>query len=620
MLKINRCLGVIIVIVTSFFLIQSGTAYAENKPLTSSESSSQTLGNLDNVGGGKSKLNDNENTNKKSVSEAVAEDTGIDKKVAQGYLDKQDMDNINDKLLFNYKPYHKDAKAFDFSTNAAHVLSDLFSSINRDIVYGVFDKALSLLFNLTNVQNSTNALFKATSSYNKAFWNNKAFKQLVYLAFSIGILWAFIKQVRDRGGFKVIVLIIAYLIFGSAWIAGGGTVLEKVNNMTSTAEVVAFQATSSTDNPIQTDNFQSAIRYQYFNQAIARPFYLVNFNKTENKDINTKKMGDPIDFIRGAVATSDDVPDKNPNMTEDGKRSWYQVMVSLVSPATSTFYGIPLFFIGLFNIALQFGSVAIYFFAPFAVLISLFPKYARSGIKTAIGAVFLLFAKIFLIFGIVLLNWVQGFTDKLIPVTDSGSVILNAALYITLMMLLWKNKGRIFAALTGSGVVGRMADKAHVRQPYEEMKRSAKNAKDSVVNGRRRVQKAKGNYRKTKKWAKEKFGDGEKEPETNPTNRRFIDLDEARKNSETRRLARQQLLDGIASLDEQPNDNGKNGNSKKRSIFGGQGNSNGSEDKDHQKRQAARSFVLQRKEYTGNNIERDEGNKGRTRTTRTHGV
>ncbi|GAK31930.1 ABC-type antimicrobial peptide transport system, permease component [Weissella oryzae SG25] len=623
MLKLNKFLGVVIVIIASIFLLQSSVS-ANNNDFAVKDSS-KTIGDISNTGGEKSELNNNENSNKKSLPEAKADDKGLNKKEVIKHYSSQDMDYINEKMLSNYKPYHQEPdNALDFSTNAAHVLADLFSSINRDLVYVVFDKALSLLFNLTNVQNSTNSLFNKTSKFNGSFWNNEAFKNIVYIAFGVGILWAFIMQAKNHGGIKSIAMIIAFLIFGSAWIAGGGAALQKVNNLTSTAEVTAFQATSSVSSTTQVNDFQQALRFQYFQQAIERSFYLENFNKTKNENIDTKKMGDPIDFIRGAVETSDDIPDKNPNMNKDGKKSWYQVMIALISPVTSIAYGIPLFTIGLFNIGLQFLSVALYFFAPFAILISLLPKYATSGIKTALAAVAVLLGKIFLVFGIMLLNWIQGFSDAVIPPTDSGSAILNAALYIVLILLLWKNKGRIFGAITGSRVVENVAEKAHVRKPINEMKQQYDKAKRKVWNGRRRVNKARKKYNKFKK----RFEDDEDDPETPRTPQRHADPDETKRAEQKRQAARKWLDEDSESHGQHQNyrtdHNGVTvpNNSRPTTVnygkFGGNSGDYDEAKKANMQRRAARSFVLKKTEYDGSKVTRNESKK--RRTNRVHEV
>ncbi|GAK30783.1 putative membrane protein [Weissella oryzae SG25] len=603
---LNRCLGVIVILVTSIFLFQNSVYANDSNPFANTEKS-ETVGNITDNGGKNSEFNDNKNTNTKSISEVKDEAKGFDKQEVLKHLNNQDIDYINTNLLSNYQPYHQKEGSFDFSTTAAHIFADLFTSINKDVIYMVFDKALALLFDLTNVQNSTNDLFKQTTTFSTSFFNNKAFKQFIYLAFAVGILTVFIRQLRNHGGFKAIFLLLAAFILGSAWIAGGGIVLEKVNNITSTAEITAFQATSSNSNVTQVSDFQQALRYQFFKQAIERPFYLENFNTTENKSIDTKKMGDPIDFIRGAVDnSSDDVPDKNPNMQKDGKKSWYQFIIALISPVTSLAYGIPLFTIGLFNIGLQFASVVIYFFAPFAILISLIPKYAASGVKTAISAVGVLFGKVFLIFGIVLLNWVQGFADHLVPPTDSGSSILNAVFYVTLLWLIWKNKGRIFGTITGSHVAERIADKTHARKPYEEMKKTYGNVKDKVDSGRKKARKAQGDYQKAKKWAEKKFGKYDYEEQSEPRSQQSnSDPDEARTSEEVRQRARNRDRNSGNNKPDKQEATAKN--------YAGRTDTSEVQRAKRQ-RQAARSFTLHKPEYNNHDIKRDERNKSRIRS------
>lgn len=598
------------IIIASIFLLQS-SVYADDTAFSSS-SSSQTIGDITTSGGTNSEFNDNENTNKKSVSEVQADDKGIDKDEVNKHYQEKDIDYMNAKVLSNYKPYYKDAGITDFSRNAAHVLAELFSSINRDIIYTLFDKALSVLFNLTNIQNSTNTLFNKAGKFNNSIWTNQSFKMLIYVAFAGGIVWAFITEAKNHGGLKSILTIVIIFIVGSAWIGGGGLVLEKINNATSIAEVTAFQATSSdSDQTTNVADFQHILRFQFFQEAIERPFYLENFNTTKDEGIDTKKMGDPIDFIRGAIQTSDDVPDKNPNMLKDSKKSWYQSTVAFTSLFSSTAYGIPLFFIGLFNLGLQFASVILYFFAPFAILISLLPKYANSGIKTALGAVGVLFGKVFLVFGIMLLNWVQYLADAIVPPTDSGGAMLNAIIYVTLMFILWKNKGRLFNAISGSSAVGSIADKAHVRAPINEMKQQYGNAKKKLQNGGRRAKNVGKRAKKFKDWTEDTFGeyDDPDEPDTRKKPARNTDPDEARRLEEARRLARQEPTVQQRGYENHGNKGAQPTNKYGRDTRGGSDFDEANKAK--KKRISARSYVIKRPEYTGEHVDRDESKKRR---------
>ena len=377
-----------------------------------------------------------------------------------------DMNWVTSNILANYKMYHEDGSITDFALGASHIVTDLFTAINLNIVYPLFDQSLSTMFDLTNITNGVNNILTDVGQYTKSSWQSQAFKGLLYLAFGVGLVWVFAKTFNHGGGLKSILAVLVIAIIGTAWVGSGSKVLQTINTLTSQAQTQVFTATSNinqTSFSDTSDSFQNSLRYVYFQKAVARPFALGNFGQADVASAyqNKDKQGNPYRLIGGNV--DDKViasfASKNHYISKDGGLEWYQSAIAFMSPVMSLAYGVPLLMIGLANLLVQLGAVLLYYLAPFTILISLLPKFANSALKTAMGALGLLFAKVGLLFGIMFVSWVGNVTDVVVPVKGSASAMLNSIVYITLMILLWKNKSWLVQTITGSSVANNAMNK-----------------------------------------------------------------------------------------------------------------------------------------------------------------
>ena len=377
-----------------------------------------------------------------------------------------DMNWVTSNILANYKMYHEDGSITDFALGASHIVTDLFTAINLNIVYPLFDQSLSTMFDLTNITNGVNNILTDVGQYTKSSWQSQAFKGLLYLVFGVGLVWVFAKTFNHGGGLKSILTVLVIAIIGTAWVGSGSKVLQTINTLTSQAQTQVFTATSNINQTSFSDtgdSFQNALRYVYFQKAVARPFALGNFGQADVASAyqNKDKQGNPYRLIGGNV--DDKViasfASKNHYISKDGGLEWYQSAIAFMSPVMSVAYGVPLLMIGLANLLVQLGAVLLYYLAPFTILISLLPKFANSALKTAMGALGLLFAKVGLLFGIMFVSWVGNVTDVVVPVKGSASAMLNSIVYITLMILLWKNKSWLVQTITGSSVANNAMNK-----------------------------------------------------------------------------------------------------------------------------------------------------------------
>lgn len=216
--------------------------------------------------------------------------------VIKSNLEKRKMDWVNSHILQNYKLYHQDSSLTDFSSGAAHIMTDLFTAVNLNIVYPLFDKALSTMFDLTNITDGINKVLSSVGKYSQKAWQSDAMKSLLYLAFGAGLVWTFAKSIKSGGGLKSILTILIIAVVGSAWVSGGSTVLKTINTLTSNAQTAVFVATSDIDDSGYTstgDDFQRTLRYAYFEKAVERPFLLGNYGVATMADAEkgNDKMG-----------------------------------------------------------------------------------------------------------------------------------------------------------------------------------------------------------------------------------------------------------------------------------------------------------------------------------------
>ncbi|CUW14835.1 FIG00773733: hypothetical protein [Leuconostoc gelidum subsp. gasicomitatum] len=477
----------------------------------------------------------------KAVYEGTTQPTHTEKEIKK-YLAQNDIDWINKNISKNFTVYYQSGSLTDLGLSSAHLVASLFMSLNLYIIYPLFDTALSKMFDLTNITQGINDIFSNVQQFTKQTWAGEVFKQLLYTAFGLGLVWVFIQSVKSGAGLKTILSVLLVAIIGSAWISAGGTVLTKVNEFTSTAQTAMFAETASTgDTYSNTDDFQSKIRGVFFDKAVIRPYTLANFGTTNldasEKDGSYRLIGGKADSdVIDALAKSNDY------LSKDGGEEWYQASVGLMAPIMSLAYGIPLLMIGVFNLILQLGAILLYYLSPFTVLLSLLPGFSNSALKTGLSALGLLFAKIGLLFGIMFVSWVGTVTDTIVPVTGSASALLNSIVYIVLMVLLWKNKSFLVQTVTGSSMANQALNKIQLTQAGQRAMLAGSEMVNSTKHGLENVKGFSGRHAKDKSEDKSKGKDDEDYDENRDRRGNAPDEQEMRELEEQRRQERAERL------------------------------------------------------------------------------
>ncbi|MDV3545346.1 CD3337/EF1877 family mobilome membrane protein [Leuconostoc falkenbergense] len=476
--------------------------------------------------------------NGKSVYEGTTQPSYDEKKI-KDKLGRNDIDWINKNISKNFTVYYQSGSLTDLGLSSAHLVASLFMSLNLYIIYPLFDTALSKMFDLTNITQGINDIFSNVQQFTKQTWAGEVFKQLLYTAFGLGLVWVFIQSVKSGAGLKAILSVLLVAIIGSAWISAGGTVLTKVNEFTSTAQTAMFTETNSqTQQYTGVDTFEKSIRKTFFEKAVIRPYTLANFGTTNldasEKDGSYRLIGGKADSnVVDALAKSNDY------LSKDGGEEWYQASVGLMAPIMSLAYGIPLLMIGVFNLILQLGAILLYYLSPFTVLISLLPRFSNSALKTGLSALGLLFAKIGLLFGIMFVSWVGTVTDTIVPVTGSASALLNSIVYIILMVLLWKNKSFLVQTVTGSSMANQALNKIQLTQAGQRAMLAGSEMVNSTKHGLENVKGFSGRHAKDKSEDKSKGKDDENRDRRGnaPDEQEMRELEEQRRQERAERLA-----------------------------------------------------------------------------------
>ncbi|MGX4593421.1 CD3337/EF1877 family mobilome membrane protein [Leuconostoc sp. JNUCC 76] len=549
----------------------------------------------------------------KTVDEGTTQPTHTEKTI-KDKLKYNDIDWINKNISKNFTVYYQSGSLTDLGLSSAHLVASLFMSLNLYIIYPLFDTALSKMFDLTNITQGINDIFSNVQQFTKQTWAGEIFKQLLYTAFGLGLVWVFIQNVKSGAGLKSILSVLLVAIIGSAWISAGGTVLTKVNEFTSTAQTAMFTETNSqTQQYTGVNTFEKSIRKTFFEKAVIRPYTLANFETTNlvasEKDGSYRLIGGKADSdVIDALAKSNDY------LSRDGGEEWYQASVGLMAPIMSLAYGVPLLMIGVFNLILQLGAILLYYLSPFTVLLSLLPRFSNSALKTGLSALGLLFAKVGLLFGIMFVSWVGTVTDTIVPVTGSASALLNSIVYIVLMVLLWKNKSFLVQTVTGSSMANQALNKIQLTQAGQRAMQASSEMFNSSKHGLENIKGFSGRHAKDKSEDKSKNkdeGDNENRDRRGnaPDEQEMRELEEQRRQERAQRLGDEDYTDryGHGDDDELPTykrtpylirdkateDNHGNGsNEPERSFNRSRVSDNESSEKLTEKRRETRSQVL----------------------------
>ena len=226
--------------------------------------------------------------------------------------------------------------------------------------------------------------------------------------------------------------------------------LKTFNSITTTAQsqLMTLDDSEKVKNTSATD----VVRKAYFEEAIERPYYLMNYGETSAEAVQKDKH-DPNEFLstdydKDASKIQDKVKKDGTKYTKKNYM-YYKVLITLFSPLVSFAYGIPLFMVGFINLAVQIFALLLDLLLPVMALLSLIPKYSDSFFKGLMDVMMLFISKAVLVLAILGINLCQSVIDIIIPPNSLSGYFLNAFIFYLILVFAWKNRNKIIQKLTG---------------------------------------------------------------------------------------------------------------------------------------------------------------------------
>ena len=367
------------------------------------------------------------------------------KDILQGY----DMNEIS-KTLDSFNPYMQDGGLTEIVFKAMTGLAGFFWEINR-FIYKIFDYALKLMFGASTVNNAINDLIDHVTDLTGNLWDS-IFGKFGIILFVLAVVAGFYHFAfkNERDGIKRVVLSLVIVGFSMVWFKNSSFMLKTFNSISTTAQsqLMTLDDSEKVKNASATD----VVRKVYFEEAIERPYYLMNYGKTTAEAVQKDKQNPyeylTTDYDKDQGHINDTVNRKGNKYTKKS-HMYYKVLITLFSPLVSLAYGIPLFMVGFINLAVQIFALLLDLLLPVMALLSLIPKYSDSFFKGLMDVMMLFISKAVLVLAILGINLCQSVIDIIIPPNSLSGYFLNAFIFYLILIFAWKNHNKIIQKLTG---------------------------------------------------------------------------------------------------------------------------------------------------------------------------
>lgn len=360
--------------------------------------------------------------------------------------------NMNDisKTLDSFNPYMEKAGLTEIIFKAMTGLAGFFWEINR-FVYRIFDYALKLMFGASTVNDAINDLIDHVTDLTGNLWDS-IFGKFGIILFVLAVIAGFYHFAfkNEKDGIKRVLLSLIIVGFSMVWFKNSSFMLKTFNSISTTAQsqLMTLDDSEKVKNASATD----VVRKTYFEEAIERPYYLMNYGETSAEAVEKDKK-DPYEFLSANYdKDSDKIQNKvKKDDTKYTKKSYmyYKVLITLFSPLVSLAYGIPLFMVGFINLAVQIFALLLDLLLPVMALLSLIPKYSDSFFKGLMDVFMLFISKAILVLAILGINLCQSVIDIIIPPNSLSGYFLNAFIFYLILIFAWKNRNKIIQKLTG---------------------------------------------------------------------------------------------------------------------------------------------------------------------------
>lgn len=384
------------------------------------------------------------------------------KDILAGY----DMNKIL-STLDSFNPYMEKAGLTDVTLKAITALTGFFWEINR-FVFKIFDFSLQMMFGATSINNGINTLIDKISNLSGQLWDS-LFGKFGIILFVISILSAFYVFAfkNERDGLKRMFLTMVIIGFSAVWFKNSSYMLQTFNSISTTAQ--SSLMTLDNSQAVKNADATSIVRKSFFEKSIERPYYLMNYGKTDITNVQ-KSNENPYEFLSSNYdKDSDSISEKvsaSNNKYLKENYMYYKILIALMSPLVSISYGIPLFAIGFLNLCVQIFALVLSLILPIMALLSLIPKYSGSLFKGLMDVILLFFSKACLVLGILAINVCQEIVDIIIPPSSYAGYFVNALVLWLIMFFGWKNRSYLIKRFSG----GRIRSSKEVLQTVNNQK------------------------------------------------------------------------------------------------------------------------------------------------------
>ncbi|MCP9356714.1 hypothetical protein KBX49_01800 [Liquorilactobacillus satsumensis] len=400
------------------------------------------------------------------------------KDILAGY----DMNKIL-STLDSFNPYMEKAGLTDVTLKAITALTGFFWEINR-FVFKIFDFSLQMMFGATSINNGINTLIDKISNLSGQLWDS-LFGKFGIILFVISILSAFYVFAfkNERDGLKRMFLTIVIVGFSAVWFKNSSYMLQTFNSISTTAQ--SSLMTLDNSQAVKNADATSIVRKNFFEKSIERPYYLMNYGKTDITNVQ-KSNENPYEFLSSNYdKDSDSISEKvsaSNNKYLKENYMYYKILIALMSPLVSISYGIPLFAIGFLNLCVQIFALILSLILPIMALLSLIPKYSGSLFNGLMDVILLFFSKACLVLGILAINVCQEIVDIIIPPSSYAGYFVNALILWLIMFFGWKNRSYLIKRFSGGRISSSKEVLQTVNNQKEKFVESVHQANDQLEN------------------------------------------------------------------------------------------------------------------------------------------
>lgn len=391
------------------------------------------------------------------------------------------IDSYSSYLENNHAATDWVGKAAQNLTNVLNAIANLFFGIAK-LIYMMFDTIISGLMKIDILGDYANAIQRVTKALYDSLFSN--FGVLIVFIAMLLVFITFVFKSPEQG-VKQFLKVVGVVVLAVVWFNKSGYYIRAANNIASSAQDYMSISVGAKNNKVVVDKgssadkgknnankgkFLSTLRESYFEVAVERPYYLINY-ATLNKDTIKKRSGKDnsvtalLSNSKNPVTAQEEVQKKvnkiNTYKTGGGtdndvivnyavQNGYVQnkIGVAAVAAVPAITWGAIYAILALLMVLLQLLVIFIDLLMPVLAIVSFLPRYSNlflGGLKNMLA---LIFAQLFFGFIMVCLQFVSTLSDLVIKVNDVGSYLGNSFLFIMIVYLLWRFRNTIKGVLT----------------------------------------------------------------------------------------------------------------------------------------------------------------------------